>query len=175
VLTIPANMFRFENQRGSTPQDHIELVVRWPNFEGYDISNRADFLNGSVDAPLIFMTISARKSPDDSASRLATVYRHFFDEAVLPAPEGLIGHRLRADSGLRGEDVYFEAGSTDPFTAYCLPLDTSGYPAPCLTEFHGGRNLAVKLRFRRGMLHHWSGIKTGSRVLLASFGLPVQP
>lgn len=170
-LAIPANMFRFENQRSGDVQDHVELVVRWPTLQGYDAAHRNDFLNGSVDAPLLFLTIHKRDSTSDTAGRLASVYRHFFDEESLPAPEGLVGHRLSVDSGLGGEQVFFEAGSTEPFATHCLPADASGYPAPCLTEIHAGDDISVQLRFRVGMLKNWSGIKSGSRVLLASFGL----
>lgn len=88
-----------------------------------------------------------------------------------PGPRGLVGHRLSEDSGLAGEEVYFEAGSTQPFTIHCLADDGSGYPAPCLTELHAGEHLSIQIRFRKGLLEDWAAIKKSSRALLASFGV----
>lgn len=170
-LTIPANMIRFENQRTVGPHQRVDLAVHWPSLEGYDQSRRAAFLDPSPDAPIVFMTIRVRETATDSAGRLANVYQHFFDGPPIPAPDGLVGHRLSEDSGLAGEEVYFEAGSTDPFTVHCLAEDGSDYPTPCLTELHAGDQLSIQIRFRRGLLDDWRGIKKATRALLASFGV----
>jgi hypothetical protein len=170
-LRIPANMFRFEDQRNVGPHEHVELAVHWPSLTGYTAENRAAFLDSSANAPLVFLTIRRRETATDSAGRLANIYQHFFEGDPLPAPEGLIGHRLSADSGLGGEEVYFEAGSTAPFTTHCLPDDGSGFPAPCLTEIHAGQSLSVQIRFRKGLLGNWAGIKSATRALLLSFGV----
>ncbi|BBE70513.1 hypothetical protein [Oharaeibacter diazotrophicus] len=170
-LTIPANMFRFENQRVVGPQDHVELAVSWPAFAGFTAESRAAFLDGSADAPVVFLTIRKRDTATDSAGRVANVYQHFFENTALAAPDGLVGHRLGEDSGLAGEEVYYEAGSTRPFTTHCLAPDGSGYPAPCLTEIHAGSDLSVQIRFRKGLLPHWRGIAEGVRGLLLSFGV----
>ena len=170
-LTVPSNMFRFENQRNVGPHEHVELAVHWPTLQGYTADTRDAFLDGSADAPILFVTIKRRDTASDSAGRLANVYRHFFEEGELDAPQGLIGHVLNAESGLGGEEVYFEAGSTDPFTTHCLAPDGSGYPAPCLTEIHAGEGLSVQVRFRKGLLPEWAAIKQGTRALLLSFGI----
>lgn len=170
-LTIPGNMVRFANQRSVGPHERIDLAIHWPTLEGYTEARREDFLDPTANAPIIFLSVRPRETATDSAGRLANVYQHFFEEAALPAPDGLIGRRLAEDSGLKGEEVYFEAGSTDPFTTHCLPDDGSGYPAPCLTEIHASETLSVQIRFRKGMLGEWRGIKKASKALLLSFGL----
>lgn len=170
-LAIPGNMIRFENQRTGGPQERVDLAVHWPSLSGYDPSLKAAFLDETETAPLLFLTIRKRETATDSAGRLASVYQHFFEGAALPAPAGLVGHRLSEDSGLKGEEVFFEAGSTSPFTVHCLAADDSGYPAPCLTEIHAGDGLSVQIRFRKGLLGDWAGIKKASRALLMTYGL----
>lgn len=170
-LSIPANMFRFDNQRVLAPQEHVELVVSWPEFRGYAPDRRAAFLNATASAPLVFLTVKRRDTATDSAGRLASVYQHFFEDDPLTAPAGLVGRRLTADSGLGGEEVFFEPGSTAPFTTHCLAPDGSGYPAPCITEIHAGSDLSVQIRFRKGLLPQWRSIRDGVRTLLLQFGV----
>lgn len=170
-LLVPANMFRFAEQRNVGPLDRIDLAVHFPEMAGYARAYRKDFLDLGPDAPILFLTIRTRDTPTDSVGRLINVYQHFFEEGNLDAPAGLVGHRMAEESGLGGEEVFFEAGSTNPFTAHCTAPDASGYPASCLTEIHAGQDLSVQVRFRKGMLANWAGIKSGVRVLLLSFGV----
>jgi len=170
-LVIPANMFRFAAQRNVGPHDRIDLAVHFPEMAGYSKVFRRDFLDTGADAPIVYLTLRTRDTPTDSVGRLINVYQHFFEEGTIKAPPGLIGHRMSEESGLSGEEVFFEAGSTNPFTTHCTAPDATDYPASCLTEIHAGSDLSVQIRFRKGMLSNWDGIKSGVRVLLLSFGV----
>lgn len=170
-LMIPANMFRFPDQRNVGPHDRIDLAVHFPEMAGYTRAFRKDFLDLGPDAPIVYLTIRTRDTPTDSVGRLINVYQHFFAEGTIPAPAGLVGHQMSEESGLSGEEVFFEAGSTNPFTTHCTAPDDSDYPASCITEIHAGTDLSVQIRFRKGMLANWDGIKSGVRVLLLSFGV----
>lgn len=170
-LVIPANMFRFAAQRNVGPHDRIDLAVHFPEMAGYSKAFRKDFLDTGADAPVVYLTLRTRDTPTDSVGRLINVYQHFFEEGTIAAPPGLVGHRMSEESGLTGEEVYFEAGSTSPFTTHCTAPDDTEYPASCLTEIHAGTDLSVQIRFRKGMLANWDGIKSGVRVLLLSFGV----
>lgn len=170
-LSIPSNMFRFPAQRRPGRTDRVDLVVHWPEMTGYAPAYRDDFLDTGADAPLVFLSIKPQDTVTDSADRLINVYQHFFAAGSIPAPAGLIGHRMSRESGLENEEVYFEAGSTTPFTTHCLALDDANYPSTCVTEIHAGEGLSVQFRFRKGMLDNWAGIKSGIRVLLLSFGV----
>jgi hypothetical protein len=170
-LVVPANMFRFPDQRNVGPHDRVDLAVHFPEMAGYTRAFRKDFLDLGADAPVVFLTIRRRDTPTDSVGRLINVYQHFFEEGSIPAPAGLVGHRMSEESGLSGEEVFFEAGSTNPFTTHCTAPDDSDYPASCLTEIHAGNDLSVQIRFRKGLLADWAGIKSGVRVLLLSFGV----
>jgi hypothetical protein len=170
-LVVPGNMFRFPDQRNVGPHDRIDLAVHFPEMSGYARNFRNDFLDLGADAPIIYLTVRTRDTPTDSVGRLINVYQHFFEEGTIPAPAGLVGHRMSEESGLSGEEVFFEAGSTNPFTTHCTAPDDSEYPASCLTEIHAGDDLSVQIRFRKGLLGNWAGIKSGVRVLLLSFGV----
>jgi hypothetical protein len=170
-MSVPGNMIRFADQRSAGPHERIDLAVHWPSLGGYAAEHADAFLDSGPDAKVLFLTVRKRATATDSAGRLATIYRHFMDEAQLPAPVGLVGHRLAAESGLSGEEVYFEKGSLDPFTTHCLAPDDSGYPALCLTEVHAGTDLSVQIRFRKGLLGDWAEIKAAARKLLLGFGV----
>jgi hypothetical protein len=170
-LTIPANMVRFAGQREVGPHERIDLAVHWPSLEGYTLDRREDFLDGSADAPVLFLTVRTRQTATDSAGRFVTVYRHFLEEEALPAPEGLVGRLLSAGSGLAGEEVYFQPDAASPFATHCLAPDASGYPPLCLTEFHAGADLSVQVRFRKGLLDDWAGIRDAARMLMLRFGV----
>ncbi|MBH0237001.1 hypothetical protein [Methylobrevis albus] len=170
-LQIPANMIRFDNQRTDAEQPRIDLGVHWPTLRGYEPGNAAAFVDPTDQAPLLFLTIQRRQAATDSAGRLSSVYQHFFAGDAIAAPDGLVGHLLSEDSGLAGEEVYFEAGSTRPFTVHCLAEDGSGFPMSCLSEIHAGGELSVQLRFRKGLLPHWQSISRSTRALLVSFGV----
>jgi hypothetical protein len=169
-LAIPSNMLRFANQRTPEAQERVELAVHWPSLEGYAPALREAFLDEGPNAPVLFLSIRTRQTATDSAGRLASVYRHFLDDTPLEAPAGLVGRHLTQESGLAGEEVFFEAGSTDPFTAHCLAAD-AGVPAICLTEVHAGQSLSVQVRFRKGLLADWADIKSATRLLLLRLGV----
>ncbi len=140
-LMIPANMFRFENQRAVGPQEHVELSVSWPEMKGFSPDRRSAFLDGSAEAPLLFLTIKHRDTATDSAGRLANIYQHFFEDGGIPAPDGLVGARLNGDSGLPGEEVFFEAGSRSRSrrivwrpTAAAIPRPASPRSTPAPTS-----------------------------------------
>lgn len=170
-LSIPANMFRYPAQRNVGPHTQVDLALHWPTLDGYTPERREAFLDGGASAPVLFLTIRERSTATDSAGRLASVYRHFMEDDSLAAPAGLVGHRLSMEAGLSGEEVYFEAGSTAPFTAHCLAPDGDTYPALCMTEIHAGQTLSIQVRFRKGLLADWAGIKEALRLLPLRFGL----
>ncbi len=170
-LMIPANMIRYEGQRRGEPLGRVDLMVHWPTMTGYSVERRADFADDGDTPPFFALTIQQRQAATDSAGRLSSVYQHFFTDRRVEAPAGLVGRELSEDSGLAGEEVFFEAGSTSPFTVHCMRDDGSGFPTNCMSEFHAGETLSVQLRFRKGLLPHWREITRQTRALLTGFGV----
>lgn len=172
-LMIPANMFRFPDQRNVGPHDRIDLAVHFPEMAGYTRAFRKDFLDLGANAPIVYLTIRTRDTPTDSVGRLINVYQHFFAEGTIPAPAGLVGHQMSEESGLSGEEVFFEAGSTNPFTTQFARRPTTANIRPRASPRFTPAPTPVQIRFRKGMLANWDGIKSGVRVLLLSFGVTV--
>ncbi|ODN70683.1 hypothetical protein A6302_01968 [Methylobrevis pamukkalensis] len=170
-LTIPGNMIRYANDRTGEPVNRVDLVVHWPTLGGFTNETARDFADASDTPPFFYLTIQKRESATDSAGRLSSVYQHFFTDRRVPAPAGLVGRELSEDSGLAGEEVYFEAGSTRPFTVHCMHDDGTGFPVTCMTEIHAGGDLSVQLRFRKGLLPQWQELSRGMSALLVSFGV----
>ncbi len=170
-LTVPANMFRFADQRTVGPHEEVDLAIHWPSMEGWTPARRDAFLDQGEDAPVLFVTLKRRATATDSAGRLASVYLHFLDDEALPAPAGLAGRALQMDAALAGEEVYFEPGSVAPFTAHCLSPDGSGFPALCMTEIHAGEDLSIQVRFRKGLIGDWAALKEAIRLLPLRFGV----
>src|SRR2546429_523748 len=78
------------------------------------------FKDTSPEAPLVFVTITARATELDATARLASVYGRFFEGPATSGPAGLTGRALTPDSGYRGEVVYFTPNQQAPFVTRCL-------------------------------------------------------
>ncbi len=168
-MTIPANMIRFRSERRGGGLDRVDLMLHWPTLEGFSEARADAFKDNSPDAPIIFVSIAARDTSLDSTARLTTVYSHFFDGAVVPGPAGLVGRRLKADSGYGGEIVFFQPRGPAPFVARCLAEATSEIPATCIRDVNVGHGLSMLYRFDRTRLDDWSRLDNGLYALFASF------
>ncbi|SON55596.1 hypothetical protein HDIA_2055 [Hartmannibacter diazotrophicus] len=170
-LTVPANMIRYGNERREGEVLRLDLQIHWPSLEGYTSATAKDFADTSATPPFFYLTIQKQQSATDSAGRLSSVYQHFFTDDRLKAPEGLVGRKLSEDSGLPGEEVYFEPGSTRPFTVHCMREDGTGYPTTCISEVNASGGLSVQLRFRRGLLPEWRELSRAMNALMVRFGV----
>jgi|SRR5665213_3482417 hypothetical protein len=168
-LTVPANMVRFGRTRTGGKVDQAELILHWPELEGYSENLAAAFGDGAPAAPIVYATIAARDSPLDSTARLDGVYARFFIGKPVAGPAGLAGRRLSVDSGYEGEIVYFVPSASQPFVARCLDSTTPDVPATCLRDINFGRNLSLLFRFDRQLLADWPLLDAGMRRLAASF------
>ncbi len=172
-LSVPQNMIRFSDQRRSGPAKRIDMVIHWPSMEGYSPARADAFDDITPDAPILFVSIAPRMTEVDSTGRLINLYSRFFDDPSEPttsgpAPDGLVGRTLRQGHGYDNEEIFFEAGSTDPFVARCARPDGSGLPLTCLREIHVGLNLSATYRFRRPLLDRWHQLEAGIQAMIHS-------
>jgi hypothetical protein len=168
-LAIPANMIRTARQRRGGAVERVDLLVDWPELEGYSAENAAAFRSTSAIAPLIYIWLVPSDSALDSSARLEKVYARFFTGETLRGPSGLAGRRLSEDSGYRDELVFFEARADEPFVARCLAKATPEIPATCLRDVLVAPNLSMHYRFDRFYLGDWQAMDAGLRVLAAGF------
>lgn len=169
VLTIPRALFRFEEQRQARQLDRLELAIHWPSLSGFSEKRAAAFNNVSATSPIIFLTLARTENELDSTARLAMLYVSAFLEDPLTAPRGLIARRLNPSAGYPNDVVFFEAGSTEPFTALCHFSADKKVPADCQRDINMPGGLTLSYRFRAAHIDDWRELDTAMYALFASF------
>jgi hypothetical protein len=168
-LAIPANMIRSDRTRRGGPVERADLALYWPTLDGYTDDLADAFRNDGPDAPIIYATISTRDERLDATGRLDEVYSRFFIDKPLPGPAGLVGRKLKPESGYGGEIIYFMPSEPRPFVARCLAEATPEMPATCLRDVNFGRGLSVLYRFNRDLLADWRNLDAGMQKLVGGF------
>lgn len=168
-LAIPGNMIRSDRTRRGGPVERADLALFWPTLEGYSAPLSDAFENGGPGGPIVYATISTRDEQLDSTGRLDEVYARFFVDKPLPGPSGLVGRRLKPESGYGSEIVYFMPSEPRPFVARCLAEASPEVPATCLRDVNFGRGLSVLYRFNRDLLADWRTLDAGMQKLVAGF------
>src|SRR5262249_41238411 len=98
-----------------------------------------------------------------------SVYGQFFEGPPISGPEGLVGRALTADSGYRGEVIYYAPKRALPFVARCLAEATPEIPATCLRDVNIGKGLSMLYRFNQAHLGDWRQMDDALRRLVEGF------
>ena len=169
TLAIPANMIRFPGARTGGTVESVDLLLRWPGLDGYSADSADAFRDGSALSPLVYVTIVQRDNPLDSDGMLAAVYERFFAGEAIEGPSGLTGRRMTADSGYRGEEVFYAPRQSPAFVARCLSEATPEVPATCIRDVNIGAGLSMLYRFNRFFLGDWQAMDSDLKQLAARF------
>lgn len=169
TLVIPANMIRFPAARAGGAVEGVDLLLRWPGLDGYSADAADAFRDGSALAPLVYVTIAPRDNPIDSDGMLAAVYERFFAGDAVEGPSGLTGRRMAADSGYRGEEVFYAPKQSPAFVARCLSEATPEVPATCIRDVNIGAGLSMLYRFNRFFLGDWQAMDADLKQLAKRF------
>lgn len=168
VVKIPANLIRFENQRDKDTLSQVDLLMLWPNGEGYSLENQKAFRETGEDQKLIFMSFMPRKIQFDMDGRLAPIYLKLFVGEPTAGPSGLTFQPLRRGAGYDGESLALFANDEEVWVARCQEGKTSTIPT-CLRDIHIGRGLSLRYRFPRKMLKDWRNIEKLVRRMAKEF------
>lgn len=157
VLSIPANMIRFSNQRRGGVTGRLDLYARWPGLTGYTERDRAIFNLLTPKRHLIFMSIEQRTMSRDMSGRYLPIYAELIDPDGEAAPGNLTAHRFLENSGYKGEELLLsDTGSGKPeFVARCLADSAAESFNSCERDVQFGRDLQILYRFPRSMLGDW--------------------
>ncbi len=166
ILSVPANMIRFSDQRRNGVHERLDLIIHWPSLQGYSKANSQSFDDVSPTAPLIFLSLVPRGSAVDSTTRLIGLYTRFFDGTGGAGPAGLVSRNLQPGSGYESEEIFFEPGSTDPFSARCTKGNDEFVPITCLRDVHIGGRLSVSYRFRKPLIADWQRLDPAIYVMI---------
>ena len=160
VLSIPANMIRFSNQRRDGVTARLDLYARWPGLTGYTERDRAIFNLLTPKRHLIFLSIEQRTMSRDMSGRYLPIYAELIEREGETAPGNLTVHRFLEDSGYKGEElVLSDPSSGKPeFVARCLADSTAESFNSCERDVQFGRDLQILYRFPRSMLGDWKSL-----------------
>ncbi|PCH45467.1 MAG: hypothetical protein COC23_07130 [Hyphomicrobiales bacterium] len=168
VVKIPANMIRFQRQRSRDTVNQVDLLMLWPNGDGYTSENKSAFLETGENQELIFMTLLPRKIQLDMDGRLAPIYLRLFVGETKSGPSGLTFQALRRGTGYDGETLALFANDAEVWVARCQDDNALTIPT-CLRDIHIGRGLSLRYRFPRKMLKNWREIEKLVRRMAHSF------
>lgn len=168
-VVVPANMLRFRKERRGGAVDEANFLLHWPSLEGFSEERAEDFRDTSPEAPLIFITVSARENALDSDARLDTIYSRYFEGPEVEGPGGLRGRRLNTDSGYGGEMVYYAPHGAPPYVVRCLEVNDPEIPPTCIRDVNVGQGLSLLYRFNRQYLADWRTMDDRLRRLFNRF------
>src|SRR5690606_17129420 len=160
VLSIPANMIRFSNQRRDGVTGRLDLYARWPGLTGYTERDRAIFNLLTPKRHLIFMSIEQPTLSRDMTGRYLPIYAELIDSDGEAAPGKLTAHRFLENSGYKGEELLLsDTSSGKPeFVARCLADSAAESLNSCERDVQFGRDLQILYRFPRSMLGDWKSL-----------------
>tara|TARA_R110002020_G_scaffold34066_2_gene103359 strand:+ start:22160 stop:22894 length:735 start_codon:yes stop_codon:yes gene_type:complete len=169
VLSLPANVIRFESQRVSGVQNAVDTYFTWPGMNGYSEASR-DIFNRTRSADgLIFARIAQATMSRDMSGRYTPIYKRLTDGPPVAGPNGLDSFRLRSGAGYANELIYVErTNSTRPYAIRCL-VEESGSEADfntrtgCQRDISIGQDLSVTYRFSIDLLPQWREIERDVR------------
>ena len=160
VLNIPANVFRFEEQRQATTLKRLDLFYYWPGFQGYSKANHNLFYGqDSSTENLIFSSIENRKMQLDMSARLQPVYSGLLEGEQKQSVGGLIFQRLKPEAGYSGEELHYQTEGPAPYVVRCQRIGNGEISSSCMRDIHIGKGLALSYRFSRKLLPHWRAIE----------------
>ena len=161
VLTVPANVIRFAQQRRPGAAERLDLFLRWPDMAGYSAETRSDFNHGSPERKILFLSLERQIMSRDMSGRFALIYQHLIVKPGVPAPGGVTLYGFTDATGYRNEVLAVaERGHGEaPFVARCLTgAEADESLAPCQRDLLVGHGLSLSYRFPRTVLPDWKAL-----------------
>ncbi len=165
-LVVPANMIRFPAERRDGAIERVNLLLHWPDLDGFSKANADAFRDNDPSAPLVFVTIFAKDADYGTTGWLDRIYTRYFSDEAWAGPNGLVGVKLTEESGYEGEDLFFEPESDEPFVARCVADGAPELASTCLREILVGEGLIARYRFDKALLGDWEKMDPAIRGLV---------
>lgn len=151
---IPAGLISDPVQRRDGFAERIDMTLALPLLPGGRLSE-------------IEIAIMPRGRARTSAALLDSVYLHQFSRQQLSGPPGLVGKPLDLDAGTRGETVWYDPLSANPFVAKCMtPVHVGSDGRTCLRVFSLADRNTVTVTFDAAILAHWRDFDAGIETAL---------
>ena len=160
VITVPANLIRFEQARHDGIASRLDLYQRYPEMDGYSTAARDDFNHTGTSKKIIFLSFEPRMMSRDMSGRFAPIYSALIVKPGTPGPGGTTLYGFTEKSGYLNEVlVVAERPDKDPFVARCLIGPSAEESlAPCERDIQVGDDLSLTYRFPRELLGNWPAL-----------------
>lgn len=160
VVSLPANMIRFAEDRRDGIAERIDVYAKWPSLDGYSAESRTVFNNQDKKGRLIFVSFEQRVMTHDMTGRYEPIYRPMLDGAGEQLANGLVRYKLPEKSGFLDEYLYVgDMQGKHPFVARCLgDQSAKDNLAPCDRDYHSGEALSMMVRFSPTLLDNWKAL-----------------
>ena len=157
VLSVPANMIRFESSRRPGVAKRLDLYLRWPQMDGYSDSSRDEFNHLGGTRTILFLSFEERMMSRDMSGRLEPIYSALTEPAGRAGPNGLAVYPFTEASGYVDEVLIVGDEETDdPFVARCLAGEQARQSlAPCERDIHVGEGLNLVYRMPAELAGSW--------------------
>lgn len=157
MLSVPANMIRFEGSRRDGAATRLDLYVRWPDMEGYSDAARDDFNHIGEHRNILFVSFEERIMSRDMSGRYEPIYQSLISAESRAGPGGLAVHAFTEESGYVDEVlVVGERPGAEPFVARCLSGEAARRSlAPCERDIHVGNSLNLVYRMPAELAGSW--------------------
>src|SRR5690606_4833612 len=157
VVTVPANVIRFERARRDGIASRLDLYFRYPEMDGYSAASRDDFNDLGGRRTIVFVSFEERMMSRDMSGRFDPIYRGLIAQPGAPGPAGTTLYGFTEKSGYMNEMLAVAARpGKEPFVARCLTGPAAEESlAPCERDIHVGGTLSLTYRFPRALLADW--------------------
>lgn len=172
ILSIPANMIRFDAQRRDGAAARVDLYLKWPEMTGYTDAARDAFNNRGGSLDIVFLSIERRSMARDMSGRMEPIYRRLIELPGAPGPAaGLRVYGFAPDTGYVDESlVVGEQAGSEPFVARCLTGKAAvASLAACERDVFVGKGLSLTYRFPERMLQSWQALDAAVMARAAEF------
>lgn len=171
VLSVPANVIRFEKARQPGEAHRLDLYFRWPSLDGYSQPARDDFNNRDGRRNIVFVSIEPRMMSRDMSGRLEPIYRRLVEPTPTPGPAGLQAYRFSEAAGYANEELMVGPASTgETYVARCLTGQAAAESlAGCERDVHFADGLSLTYRFPARFLGDWKALDDAIRKRVAGF------
>ncbi|MGN6537230.1 MAG: hypothetical protein ACTHKQ_16075, partial [Mesorhizobium sp.] len=88
VVSVPANVIRFDRARRDGIASRLDLYFRYPQMDGYSTAARDDFNDVGGRRTIVFVSFEPRMMSRDMSGRFEPIYKNLIVRPGKPGPGG---------------------------------------------------------------------------------------
>lgn len=144
-LSVPQSWLTYPDQMNEGFVERLDLTLPIKFSQALDVNT-------------VNVTFFPRSRLKLSANLLDSVYLHRFTQTGPKGSSGLIGKELAQEAGYRGETVWFDPISANPFVSKCDSAETAVSTPKCLRTVELSSGIGMTMVFDANSLMLWREI-----------------